>query len=266
LKNREIETDRFNRQQIERAGYEAEIARKRYMLVDPANRLVATELESEWNLKIRELDRLKDEYEVKKKDALKQTAKTTRSDIMRVTKDFARVWGNQNVSFKDRKRIIRLLIEDVTIKNSGKNDTVNIRFKAGTSKTLSIEKKLPMCEVRKTRKDIVRQVDELTESYAPSEIADILNRKGYRGWDGNLFNLRTISRIIKTYGIKNRHERLRDRGCLSLVEKMEETGYTQKKIFKMRNEGKIKFYRVTDRIEYLYEPQDNGKYLAKTQP
>jgi len=255
LKKREIETDSFHQQQIERAGYEAEIARKRYMLVDPANRLVATELESEWNSKIRELEKLKDEYEVKKKDALKKMAKTTRLDIMDITKDFARIWDSQNVSFKDKKRMIRLLVEDVTIKNSGKKVITNIRFKTGTSKTLAIEKKLPICEVRKTRKNIVRQVDELTENYTPSEIADILNEKGYRAWNGNLFNLRTISRIIRTYGIKNRHRRLREKGCLSLREKMAETGYTQEQIMQMRNEGKITFYKITDRDEYLYEPQ-----------
>jgi len=236
------------------------------MLVDPSNRLVATELESEWNLKIRELQKLKDEYEVTKKDALKQMAKTTSSDIINITKDFARIWGSQNVSFKDKKRMLRLLIEDVTIENSGKKVIANIRFKAGAPKTLSIEKKLPICEVRKTRKDIIRRVDELTENYTPSEIADILNKKGYRAWNGNLFNLRTISRIIRTYGIKDRYRRLRDNGCLSLKEKMAETGYTQEQIMQMRNEGKIKFYRVTDRIEYLYEPQNKSKYSAEIQP
>jgi len=192
--------------------------------------------------------------------------KTTCSDIIKITEDFASIWSSQNVSFKDKKRMLRLLIEDVTIKNSDKNVIADIRFKAGTSKTLVIEKKLPICEVRKTRKDIVRQVDEMTENYTPSEIADILNEKGYRAWNGNLFNLRTVSRIIRTYGIKSRHRRLRDKGCLSLKEKMFEANLSQAQIMQMRNEGKIIFYKVTDRIEYLYEPQDKDNYLSKIQP
>ncbi|MFZ3105866.1 MAG: hypothetical protein WA105_00615, partial [Candidatus Hydromicrobium sp.] len=134
---------------------------------------------------------------------------------------------------------------------------------AGTCKTLFIERKLPICEVRKTRKDIIRQVDELTENYIPSEIAEILNKKGYRAWNGNMFNLRTISRIIRTYGIKSRHRRLRDKGCLSLRGKMLEANLSQAQIMQMRNEGKIVFYRVTDRDEYLYEPQNMNKYLVK---
>ena len=197
---------------------------------------------------------------------MRKVTETSRPDVIKMTKDFTRVWGSQNVSFKDRKRMLRLLIEDVTIKNSNSEVIANIRFKAGTSKTLAIEKKLPICEVRKTRKDIIRQVDELTENYIPSEIAEILNEKGYRAWNGNLFNLRTISRIIRTYGIKSRHRRLRDKGCLSLKEKMLEANLSQAQIMQMRNEGKIIFYRVTDRIEYLYEPQDRGNYLSKIQP
>jgi len=262
LKKRKLEVDSFYRQQVDRAKYDMELARKRYMLVDPQNRLVATELEAEWNLKIRELEKLKKEYEKKKEDDLKEVTKTTKSDIMQIANDFAKIWSSANVSFRDRKRMLRLLIEDVTVKND-KKIIANIRFRAGTCKTLFIERKLPICEVRKTRADIVRQVDELTENYTPSEIAAILNEKGYRAWNGNMFNLRTINRIIRTYGIKRRHRRLRDKGCLSLREKMLETNFSQAQIMQMRNEGKITFYRVTDRDEYLYEPQNMNKYLAK---
>ena len=265
LKSRKLEADKFYRQQVERAKYDMEIAKKRYMLVDPQNRLVATELEAEWNRKIRELEKTRQEYEKKKEDDLKEVTKTTESDIMQITNDFARIWSSANVSFRDKKRMLRLLIEDVTIKNSDKKIIADIRFKAGTSRTLFIEKKLPICEVRKTRKDIIRQVDELTENYIPSEIAAILNEKGYRAWNGNLFNLRTISRIIRTYGIKNRHKRLREKGYLSLVEKMLETNLSQAQIMQMRNEEKIISYRATERDEYLYEPQDMDKYLIKTQ-
>ena len=79
-----------------------------------------------------------------------------------------------------------------------------------------------------------------------------------------MFNLRTISRIIRTYGIKGRYKRLREKGYLSLREKMAETAYSQKQIMQMRNEGKITFYKITDRGEYLYEPQDTNKNLVKT--
>ena len=266
LNARKLEADNFYRQQVERAKYEMEIARKRYMLVDPQNRLVATELEAEWNLKIREMEKIKNEYEKKKENDLKEVTKTAKSDIMQIVDDFAGIWSSEEVSYRDKKRMLRLLIEDVTVKNDDKKIIANIRFRAGTCKTLYIEKKLPICEIRKTRADTVRQVDELTENYAPSEIADILNRQGRRNWNGELFNLRNINCIIIKYSIKKRSERLREKGCISLREKMLESNLSQEEILKMRNEGKIVFYKLTDREEYLYEPQNTNKNLAKIQP
>jgi hypothetical protein len=262
LNTRKFGVDKFYKQQVERAQYEMELARKRYMLVDPENRLVATELEANWNLKIRELEKAGQEYEKKKEDDLKEVTKTTNSDIMQITSDFGNLWSNSNVTFREKKRMLRLLIEDVTLKNDEKI-IANIRFRAGTCKTLFIERKLPICEIRKTRDGIIKQVDELTENYIPSEIADIFNQKGYRSWNGNMFNYRSVKYIIRVYGIKNRYKRLRGKGCLSLKEKMLESNFSQAQIMQMRNEGKIVFYKVTDRDEYLYEPQNTEKYLLK---
>ncbi|MHB8280649.1 MAG: recombinase family protein [Candidatus Humimicrobiaceae bacterium] len=265
LSTRKIEADKFYRHQAERAKYDMEIARKRYMLVDPQNRLVATELEADWNLKISELEKLKQEYEKKKKKNLKNAENYLESDIMQTVDDFSNIWSSENVSSRDKKRMLRLLIEDVTVKNDDKKIIVNIRFRAGTCKTFFIEKKLPISEIRKTKTDIVRQVDELIENHAPSEIAAMLNQKGYCLWNGNIFNSKSVKYIIRTYSIKNRYKRLREKGCLSLKEKMLESNLSQAEIFQMRNEGKIVFYKVTDRDEYLYEPQNINKYLAKNQ-
>ncbi|MCG2789882.1 MAG: recombinase family protein [Actinomycetia bacterium] len=265
LSARKLEADKFYSQQVEKAQYEMELAKKRYMLVDPRNRLVATELEASWNQKLRHLEETRQKLQKKKEKDLEQVRQTTRKDIIKIASDFPKIWNSSNVSFREKKRMIRLLIEDVTVTNDDKKVIASIRFRAATSKTLIIDRKLSMCEIRKVKKEIIAKVDELTENHIPSEIADILNEKGYRVWNGNLFNLRTICRIIRTYDIKSRHKRLREKGCLALKEKMLEMNSSQKQIMQMRNEGKITFYRATERNEYLYEPQDMNKYLAKTQ-
>ena len=149
LKKRKLEADSFYRQQVERAKYDMEIARKRYMLVDPQNRLVATELEAEWNLKIRKLEKLKKEYEKKREDDLKEVTKTTKSDIMQIANDFARIWGSANVSFRDRKRIIRLLIEDVTVKNNDKKVIANIRFRQAHVKLFLLKGSFPYVKLER---------------------------------------------------------------------------------------------------------------------
>ena len=263
LNTRKLETDKFYKQQVERVRYEMELARKRYMFVDPQNRLVATELEAEWNLKLRELEKAQKDYEKKKDLDLGKEAEYSKSDIMQIVSDFTDLWDNENVSFKDKKRMLRLLIEDVTLKNDDKKIIANIRFRGGRSKTLLIDKKLPMFKARKISDKIISEVDELTEDYAPSEVAAILNKKGYLLWNGSMFAYRSIRYIIRVNKIKSRYQRLKEKGCLTLKEKMLEMNSSQKQIMQMRNEEKIVFYKVTDRNEYLYEPQNTNKYLAK---
>jgi hypothetical protein len=63
LAARADEAERLRRQQVDRARYEAELAQRRYLRVDPDNRLVAVTLESEWNNKLRALEAAKDDYE-----------------------------------------------------------------------------------------------------------------------------------------------------------------------------------------------------------
>jgi len=265
LSERKLEADKFYRQQVERARYEMELAKKRYMLVDPQNRLVATELEAAWNQKLRQLEKAQQEYEKKKRKDLKEMTETNKADIIKIASDFAKLWSNPNVSYREKKRMIRLLIEDVTVKNDDKKVILNIRFRAATSKTLIIDRKLPTYEIRKTRDNIIEKVDELTENYIPSEIAATLNKQGYRSWNGNMFNENSVKYVIRTYVLKSRYERLREKGYLTLREKMVEINSTRKQIMQMRNEDKIVFYRATEKNEYLYEPQNMNKYLAKTQ-
>jgi len=265
LSQRKLEADKFCRQQVERVRYEAELAERRYMSVDPQNRLVATELEAAWNQKLRQLENTRQEYEKKKEDDLVQVRQTTEADIMKIASDFPRLWTSPNISFREKKRMIRLLIEDVTIKDDGKKVILNIRFRAATSKTLNIEKKLPIYEIRKIKDEIIAIVDELTENHIPSEIAATLNQQGYHLWGGNTFKRKSVKYIIRTYGLNSRYERLREKGYLTLREKMVELNSTQKQIKQMRDEGKIIFHRATDKEEYLYEPQNMNKYLAKTQ-
>jgi hypothetical protein len=262
---RKLEADKFYDQQVERAQYEAELAKKRYMSVDPGNRLVATELEASWNQKLRHLEEMQQNLKKKKEKDLEQMGQAARKDIAKIASDFPKIWNSPNVSFKEKKRMIRLLIKDVTVKNVDKKTIANIRFRTATSKTLAIDRKLSMCEIRKTKKEIIAKVDELTDNHIPSEVADILNRQGCRLWDDSMFSFKSVRYIIRTYGLRSRHTRLREKGYLSLPEKMAETGSTKEEIMQMRNEGKIISYRATERNEYLYEPQDMNKYLVKTQ-
>ena len=156
------ESDTLRRRHVERARYEAELARRRYMKVDPDNRLVADGLEADWNDKLRALAEAQLQYE-------HQTAKhrllidsQTREQLLSLAADFPRVWNDPSVEPRERKRILRLLIEDVTLIN-GEQIKVHVRLRGGATKSLLLDKPLPIAQIRKTKPEVVAEIDADTE-------------------------------------------------------------------------------------------------------
>jgi hypothetical protein len=98
------ETDRLRRQQVERARYEAELGRRRYMQVDPDNRLVADELEAEWNRRLRALTDAQEEYGRQRHADRAVLDEEQRRRILALATDFPRLWQAPGTPDRERKR------------------------------------------------------------------------------------------------------------------------------------------------------------------
>ena len=137
LQQRLDEADRLRRQHVERARYEADLARERFLQVDPKNRLVADALEADWNSKLRALTEAQEQYERQRQADCAILDKESQSRILALTTDFPKLWKSPKTPARERKRMIRLLIEDVTL-SKGEQTTVEVRFKGGATRTLSL--------------------------------------------------------------------------------------------------------------------------------
>ena len=105
LEARTAETDALRRQHLERLRYEADLARRRFMKVDPDNRLVADALEAEWNEKLRlHTDALTD-YERRSRDRIAALDAQARQRILDLANQFPAVWNDPRVEPRERKRI-----------------------------------------------------------------------------------------------------------------------------------------------------------------
>jgi len=174
LQQRFDETDRIRRQQVERAQYEANLAKRRYMQVDPDNRLVVGTLETRWNEKLCALEKSKEEYERLSRDDHEAMNDRKQKEILSLATDFPKLWQNPNVADRERKRMIRLLVEDVTLL-VGKEVTLHIRFKGGATKTIYVPKPKPCNESRQTDPEVVKIIDRLLDNYIDREVAAQLN-------------------------------------------------------------------------------------------
>ncbi|MBV9282299.1 MAG: recombinase family protein, partial [Chloroflexi bacterium] len=105
LTARAADADRFRQQQVDRARYEAELARRRYMQVDPANRLVAASLEAEWNGALRRLAAVQEENDRGRAADRQRIDEESRAAILALAGDFPRLWTSPKTADRERKRI-----------------------------------------------------------------------------------------------------------------------------------------------------------------
>jgi len=249
------QTEALRHQHVERAQYEAELARRRYMKVDPDNRLVADSLEAEWNNKLRILAETQEHYEQQTQKQRLLIDAQTREQLLCLATDFPRVWNDPCVETRERKRILRLLIEDVTLIN-GERIEVHVRLRGGATRSLTLDKPMPIAQIRKTKPEVVAEIDALLEDYCDRQVADVLNRQGRKTWQDEPYNLKKIAHIRWAFNLKCRFSRLRDRGLLTAKEMSVRHGVTITTINTWGRHGLLKKHRYDNLQRCLYEPLD----------
>lgn len=260
LQSRIDEADRLRRKQVERAQYEADLARRRFMQVDPDNRLVADSLEGEWNDKLRSLVAAKEEYD---RLCLKDRAPLDdgqRAKILALATDFPQLWQDPGTPDRERKRMVRLLIEDVTLIRNG-DITLHVRFKGGATRTLHRPFPLTAWQKRRTSPVVVAEIDRLIDQYTDAEIAGLLNERGFRSGADQDFNCLMVGQIRRAYHLKSRYDRLREHGMLTQEELVPMLGVHVTTIQQWRRTGLLRAHAYNDKSECLYEhPGDNPPF------
>ncbi|WP_205029907.1 recombinase family protein [Cereibacter sphaeroides] len=130
IEARHEEADRLRCRAIERARTEADLAQRRFMLVDPDNRLVADTLEGEWNEKLRTLAKAREERErARERDRFSlDTAVCKR--LVAMVADFHKLWADPDTPNRERKRLLAHIIEDVTLVKLPADGTTRVHARA----------------------------------------------------------------------------------------------------------------------------------------
>ncbi|RPH55013.1 MAG: recombinase family protein [Lysobacterales bacterium] len=252
LQSRIDEADQLRRKQVEQARYEADLARRRYLHVDPANRLVADSLEADWNDKLRQLSDAQVEYERQRENDRLAITDEHRARIAALANDFPRLWQDPDTPDRERKRMARLLIEDVTLIKRHEI-TVHVRFKGGATQTLTLPPPRCAWELRMTPAEVIAEIDRLLDHYTEGQIAIMLNQRGLRSGEGKPFHSRLVARIRHTHGLKPRYDRLRETGMYTIDEMTTLLGVCTDTVKKWGRHGLLLRHAYTDKNAYLYE-------------
>jgi len=245
------EADRLRQQQVERARYEADLAQRRYLRVDPDNRLVADVLEAEWNAKLRDLAATQEELERRRQAGRPVVTEQDRAELLALATDFPRLWRDAKTPDRERKRMVRLLLEDVTLRKA-ERITIQVRFKGGATQTQTVPPPLPVTVLRRTEQAVVDEINTLLNMYTDAQVAERLNALGRRSFDGKPFHKLMIASIRRHHGLIDRYTRLRTRGWLTGEELAARWGVCIDTLEHWRDRGLVPAELYNDRSQYLY--------------
>ena len=265
LDERLDEADRLRHRQVERAQYEADQARHRYMQVDPANRLVADSLEADWNNKLRALEVAQQDYQ-RQHDAERLTVdQAARQRVLDLATDFPTLWSDPGTPARQRKRMLGLLIEDVTLIKQ-RQITAAVRFRGGATTTLSLPRPLTAAQQRVTHDDVRQQLDTLLDEYTDAQVAHVLNERGLHTGAGDAFDSHSVQWVRHAHKLRSLKQRLLDEGWVTGRQAQQRLGVNRTTLGRWRTSGRIQARICNDLGEWLYRlPADHEAHAGHAQ-
>ena len=191
------------KQRLERAEYEADRARRQYDVVDPENRLVARELERQWEHKLAERRRLMEDYDRFQAEQPRRLSTSDRERIMALAADLPGLWRSPTTTGSDRRAIVRLLIERVELSRDGDSERIGvvIHWRGGAMTRHEIRQGL---RTYRSLGGLARLRGRILELRGDGQTADAiaatLNREGYRAARGNGFTGHRVRQLLARFG------------------------------------------------------------------
>ena len=193
---------------VERANYQASRAERRYRAVDPDNRLVARGLEREWEESLSALEAAKAELARREAERPRTLSNEERANLLTVGADLNAVWNAPTTSARDRKELLRTLLEEVIIKVERDKFAAHLtmRWKGGALTELDLYLPHSKPQIVRTNEDTIALVRRLAAHYPDGVVAGILNRQGRKTAYGHRFQAHHVAGLRRQWKIP-RYER-----------------------------------------------------------
>jgi len=172
--------DRQWEMMVERARYEAELARRRLLAIDPENRLVGRTLERDWEARLAEVERLERESATRPALSTRLVDPAERARILALAQDLPALWRTATTTNAERKQLLGFLIKDVCLARSETTIEVSIRWQTEACTVLSLPRPKRSCDARRTDPAVVARVRALAAEHTDRQIAALLDQEGFR--------------------------------------------------------------------------------------
>jgi hypothetical protein len=202
------ELSRRWRLRLERASQEADRAARQYQACEPENRLVGRELEHRWEESLRSLRRLEDEHERWQRTAPGRLSPDDERAIRSLAGNLPAVWHAATTTAADRQRVVRLLVErvSVVVDKASERVDVDLHWAGGLAESHVLSRPVRRYDLRSDYPRLVASLKAWSsEGLSAAEIAERLNREGFRPPKRvDRFNRGMVQRLMVRLGVADR--------------------------------------------------------------
>jgi DNA invertase Pin-like site-specific DNA recombinase len=240
----------------EKARYEADRIRRQFDAVDPANRLVAAELEGRWNGALAEVEQADKRLEAAR-SVEQPLSEAERGRLLQLGSDLGSVWSHPATPVTLKKRILRTVIEEIVVdvNNPAKEILFTIHWVGGVHTPLRIPKNHTGGHRRAAKGDVVSLVRDLVQVCSDAAIASILNRLGYKTGAGNTWTETRVLTLRRERGIPG-HQKIGDDSWVTLAGAAEELNVSAGVVRKLVVRKVLPAKQVVENAPWIIKRED----------
>jgi DNA invertase Pin-like site-specific DNA recombinase len=200
------EIDRQWKARLERARYEAQLAERRYKAVDPDNRVVARTLEADWEAKLREVQQLDEDYQRSRQIEKVDLTDAERAQVLSLARDLPRVWGAATTTNVQRKNLLRLLVQEITLTPVDvpqRMTRIQILWRSGAVTETTTERRRYVGPTAAPDAVVAEIRMRVADGWSDRAIAEDLNQRGVSSPKGLTWNKQSVRGLRKRRNLRS---------------------------------------------------------------
>lgn len=216
MRSRYSEQGRSLDLELQQRDFEVQRAYEQYDQVDPRNRLVASELEKRWNVKLEERDKLRStiaDLEIKSQPLSSEDEQKIRD----LGENFTQVWDSENCPIELKKKIVHTLIEEIVASLKGDTICFIIHWKGGVHTELEMPRS-KLTSSQATPPEALEIIRKMAARYGDDQIAAVLNKNGLKTGTNLRWTQMRVAAMRHSRGIPGQCRTLEDPEILSLAQ------------------------------------------------
>src|SRR4030081_2096296 len=248
--------------ELQQARYEASLAERRYAACDPDNRLIAVQLEKNWEAALRRVQDLQARQLNQKRDCIEvdPNAFTNLAD------NLSAAWHAPGVSMRARQQLLRALIADiiVDVDDEARDVLLTIHWRGGQHSQLRVRKPRAGEHGCATSEDALAVMRSMAGRWSDEHIAASLNRMGLPTGQGKTWTAKRVSSVRRVRGIHAHRSPEKDGEWLTMTEAAKVLGVTNHAIRRLIKAGVLPAVQVVPGAPHQIRADDLASEPVKT--